>query len=290
MSASASPTLHDLHTHSRASDGAYTPSELVQHAAAAGIRMLALTDHDTTSGITEARQAADQAGIQLIAGVEISVTWEKKVIHLVALNINPDHDTLKQGLASLQAIRQERAREMGQRLARAGIPNLYDAASEMAGNGMITRTHFAHHLVELGLAADMRDVFNRYLTPGKPGYVSVQWATLENAIEWTRQAGGLTAIAHPQRYPLTKSWMRRLLGEFKEMGGTALEVLSGTAPPGDVQASAELARRFDLLASCGSDFHNPAYQWPKLGRLPPMPKGLIPVWEMFEARDEPSPH
>lgn len=282
MNVPALPTPQDLHTHSRASDGAYSPTELVEHAAASGIRMLALTDHDTTAGLTEARQAAQQTGIQVISGVEISVTWEKKVIHLVALNVNPDQPDLRQGLTNLQTIRQERAREMGQRLAKAGIPGLYEATSEMAGEGMITRTHFGHLLVRLGLAADMRDVFNRYLTPGKPGYVSTQWATLEDAIRWSQLAGGITVMAHPQRYNLTKSWMRRLLGEFQELGGEGLEVLSGTAPPGEVQASAELAKRYNLLASCGSDFHNPAYSWPKLGRLPAMPRGLTPVWEAFD--------
>jgi hypothetical protein len=275
-------TYYDLHTHSTASDGVYAPAELVAHAAAAGVDVLALTDHDSTAGLNEARQAAAENGIRLIPGVEISVTWQSRTLHLVSLNVNPDCELLQQGLLNLQETRAERALEMGRRLAKAGIPGVFEAAEALAGGGMMTRTHFAHHLAELGLAADVRDVFNRYLTPGKPGYVSTRWADMEDAIAWTQAAGGVAVIAHPQRYHLTGSWMRRLLGEFKEMGGLAIEVVSGTAAAGEVQSSAEQARRFDLLASCGSDFHNPAHGWPKLGRLPPLPKGLTPVWSVWE--------
>ncbi|WP_434149234.1 PHP domain-containing protein [Methylocaldum gracile subsp. desertum] len=270
--------LYDLHTHSTASDGAYSPSELVRQAAAAGVNVLALTDHDSTAGLDEAETAALEAGIQLIPGVEISVTWADKTIHIVGLRIDRHCNVLKQGLSRLQATRLERAQEIGRRLYRHGVPGTFEAAREMAGEGMITRTHFARHLVELGLAGSMKDVFERFLTRGKPGYVSTRWAEMADAIAWIREAGGGAVLAHPQRYKLTASWMRRLIGEFKECGGEALEVVSGTASPSETQSSAEYARRFELCASSGSDFHSPETAWVKLGRLPPLPSDLTPVW------------
>lgn len=274
-------TTYDLHTHSSASDGVYTPAELVARAASAGIEVLALTDHDTTAGLAEAEAAARDAGIRLIPGVEISTTWQNKTLHVVGLNIDAEQALLQAGLRQLDTIRAGRAREMARRLEKAGIPGILEAAEALAGSGMLTRTHFAHCLARLGLAIDVRDVFNRYLTAGKPGYVSTRWVEMDDAIAWIRAAGGVAVLAHPQRYQLTGSWLRRLLGEFREMGGAGLEVLSGTAPPGDVQSSTALASRFDLLASCGSDFHGPDEGWPKLGRLPAMPAGLNPVWHAF---------
>ena len=275
-------TVHDLHTHSTASDGAYSPAELLERAAGAGIQVLALTDHDTTAGLAEAQEAADLRGVDFIAGIEVSVTWQNRTLHVVGLRIDPEHAPLQAGLEGLRQIRTDRALEMDARLARAGISGILDAARHQAGPGMITRTHFARCLASRGLAADVRDVFNRYLTPGKPGHVSTRWADMEAAIDWIRGAGGIAALAHPQRYKLTHSWLRRLLGEFKEMGGEALEVLSGTSAPGDVQSSAALARRHGLLASCGSDFHGPDDSWPKLGRLPALPADLTPVWRAWE--------
>jgi predicted metal-dependent phosphoesterase TrpH len=273
---------YDLHTHSTASDGSYTPTELITHAAMAGITVLALTDHDSTAGLAEARLTALQHGIRLVSGVEISSTWQDKTLHIVGLNLDPDFEPLRQGLARLQTLRRERAREMGRRLDRDGIPGVFEAAQAMAGEGMVTRTHFARHLAALGVAASVRDAFDRYLTRGKPGYVATRWADMGEAIGWIRGAGGTAVLAHPQRYKLTASWLRRLLGEFREAGGEALEVISGTAAPGDVQSSAEYARRFDLLASCGSDFHSPDNVWPKLGRLPDLPAGLVPVWSSWK--------
>lgn len=275
-------SVYDLHTHSTASDGFYPPAGLVARAAAAGIEVLALTDHDTTAGLKEAGEAAREHGLQLITGVEISTTWQGKTLHVVGLHIDPACAPLQTGLRQIDTIRAERAREIGWRLEKAGIPGILEDAEALAGNGMLTRRHFAQCLARRGLAMDVRDVFNRYLTNGKPGYVATHWADLDAAIGWIRAAGGFAVLAHPQRYPLTVSWLRRLLSEFLEMGGTGLEVVSGAASPGDIQSSTALALRFDLLASCGSDFHGPEEAWPKLGCLPALPIGLTPVWQRFE--------
>ena len=273
--------VFDLHAHSTHSDGAYRPRELIERAVAAGIDVLALTDHDTLSGHLEAAEAARDLGIGFLPGVEISVTWQGKTLHLVGLRVDAAHEPLIAGLEGLARHRVQRAFEMAQRLEKVGIIGIYDEVLARAGEGMVTRTHFAHCLARRGLAADVRDVFNRYLTPGKPGYVHSTWADLETASAWIRGAGGVAVLAHPIRYKLTGSWLRRLAVEFKEFGGQAIEVLSGQASPGDVQASAQLAKRFDLLGSCGSDFHGPDQGWPKLGRLPPMPKDVTPVWSLW---------
>jgi len=270
---------YDLHSHSTASDGSYPPAELVRQAALAGIDVLALTDHDSTAGVAEAWRAAAEAGIRLIPAVEVSTTWQNKTFHVVGLSIDPDHAGLKAGLAGLREIRDQRAVEIGRRLAKYGVPGVFEAVAAKAGGGMITRTHFAQHLAELRLARDAGDAFARYLAHGKPGHVSTRWADLGEAIAWINAAGGRAVLAHPRRYKLTGSWLQRLLTEFRAMGGAGLEVASGTAPPGDVQASAELARRLGLLGSIGSDFHGPDYGWPKLGRLPPLPAGVRPVWD-----------
>lgn len=274
--------MYDLHTHSTASDGSYTPTELVERAGTVGITVLALTDHDSTLGLAEAQLAAERVGLQLIPGVEVSTTWEGKSIHIVGLNVNPASEVLQQGLMRLQTIRRERASIMDQRLAAHGIPGSLNAAAEMAGSGMITRTHFARYLAQCGLAASVRDVFDRYLTPGKPGYVQTEWATIEDAVSWISQAGGVAVLAHPQRYRLTGSWMRRLLDHFKLAGGQGIEVVSGTGSMGDLQSSTAYAKRFELLASVGSDFHSPDAQWPKLGKLANLPAELTPVWHHWE--------
>jgi predicted metal-dependent phosphoesterase TrpH len=275
--------VYDLHTHSTASDGAYTPGELVRQAAWAGVTHLALSDHDSTEGIAEAQVAARDCGnIQLIPGVEISVSWQERSVHIVGLNIDTLCAPLQEGLGRLQAIRLTRAEEIGRRLAKHGVEGAFEAARDLAGTGMITRTHFARFLVRLGFAPGLKEVFDRFLSHGKPGYVSTHWAALDDAVSWIRQAGGVAVLAHPQRYKLTGSWMRRLLAEFKETGGAALEVISGTGSANEIQAAAQNARRFGLFASVGSDFHSPEHNWLKLGRLPPLPSDLTPVWRLWD--------
>jgi len=273
---------HDLHTHSTASDGAYSPAELVRQAHAAGVTHLALTDHDCTDGLSEAKTEAQACGLTLIPAVEISTTWHGKSVHIVGLNIEADCQALQQGLARLQTLRVSRAQEMGRRLEKAGIPGGFEAVRALAGAGMITRTHFAQFLADQGLAGSVREVFDHYLVQGKPGYVPTEWAGLEAAVGWIKAAGGVAVVAHPQRYKLTGSWLGRLLREFKEAGGEAMEVIAGSASPGDIQSSAAAARRYGLLASVGSDFHSPGNIWLKLGRLPELPKDLTPVWSLWD--------
>lgn len=270
---------HDLHTHSTASDGTLTPTALVRRAAAAGIGVLALTDHDATAGLAEATGAARDSGIALVPGIELSVTWSHQTVHIVGLHIDPDSPGLQAGIRRLQAFRQWRADEIARRLAKKGIAGARDGARRHAGGTSPGRTHFARFLVEAGHARTLREVFKRFLVRGKPGYIPGDWASLEDALEWIRAAGGLAVIAHPARYRFSASRLRQLLGEFSELGGAGLEVVSGSHSRDDVLHMANLCRQQDLAASAGSDYHGPANPYLELGRLPPLPDGIRPVWK-----------
>jgi hypothetical protein len=259
-----------------------SPGALVARAAAAGVNVLALTDHDETGGIEEAQQAAAVEGIELVPGVEISVTWSAQTVHVVGLHIDPASSPLQQGLARLREFRNWRAVEMGRRLAKHGIDGAYEAAREKAKGRIISRTHFAQFLAEQGHARSVRDVFKSFLKPRKPGHVPGEWATLEEALGWIHDAGGQAVIAHPARYNMTASKRRKLLGEFVELGGEGLEVVSGSHSRGDNFSMAQLARMFGLLASAGSDFHGPENPWVELGRLQPLPDSCTAIWSDWQ--------
>lgn len=269
---------YDLHTHSTASDGTLSPAALVARAAAAQVDVLALTDHDTTAGVAEAAAEADRLGVHLIAGVEVSVTWESRVVHVLGLGVDPQCETLQTGLAKLVEFRDWRAEEMGRRLEKEGIPGMFDGAKGLSNGRLISRTHFARFMVEQGHVTSVRKVFQRYLVQGKPGYVNGRWAELEEAVSWIRAAGGQAVIAHPARYRLTRTGLRRLLDEFKGAGGAGLEVISGSHSRDDNYRMAAFARDFALLASAGSDYHGPENPWIDLGRLPELPDSCVPVW------------
>jgi predicted metal-dependent phosphoesterase TrpH len=273
---------YDLHSHSTASDGTLSPTELVRRAAAQGVDVLALTDHDVTTGLAEAEQAAAATGLSLVAGVEISVSWTHQLLHIVGLGIDPLNDDLQRGLSGLRNFRIWRAEEMGRRLERKGVEGAYAGARALAKGPSIGRTHFARFLVAQGKVKGMQDAFDKYLKRGKPGYVPGQWAALDEAVGWIRAAGGQAVIAHPARYTLSAGRFRDLLSEFKEMGGAGLEVISGSHPHGATEALANHARRYELLASVGSDYHGPGQSYNELGRLPDLPAGCVPVWAEWD--------
>jgi 3',5'-nucleoside bisphosphate phosphatase len=270
---------YDLHCHSTYSDGLLAPVELVQRAGVRGVDVLALTDHDETSGLAEARSAAMDAGVRFIDGSELSVSWRDITLHVVALGIDPDCAALSEGLETIRHGRTLRAERMGEGLAAAGIPGAYDGAMQFVTSArLISRTHFARFLVDTGHARDTRDVFRRYLVRGKPGYVPHQWATLSQAIGWIHTAGGQAVLAHPGRYEVDGK-MRELLSEFKDTGGDAIEVLSPSHTPAQYTEFARYARVFGMMASSGSDFHGPGESWADLGDMPALPAGLTPVWK-----------
>lgn len=274
---------YDLHSHSTASDGTLAPAELVRHAAAQGVHVLALTDHDVTVGLAEARTAAAEHDVRLIPGVEISVTWHSHLLHILGLRIDPNNADLQRGLKDLRAFREWRAEEMARRLEKAGIDNALEGAKANAGGAAaIGRTHFARYLVQRGAARDMQDAFRRYLTRGRPGYVPGQWADLREALGWICAAGGQPVIAHPGRYKLTLTKLRALITEFKDHGGVGIEVVSGTPTADEMGTFAAHARSFGLRASAGSDYHGPGQSVAELGRIAPLPAGCVPVWHDWE--------
>lgn len=274
----------DLHSHSTASDGTLVPEALVRRARAAGVEVLALTDHDTLEGLAEAQRAADVVGLTLVPGVEISVSWGGRTVHVVGLHTDPTHQGLRAGLARLLEYRAWRAEEIGRRLAKHGIAGAYEGARALSNGRLIGRTHFARFLVTRGVASDLRDVFNRFLVSGKPGHVAGEWATLEEATRWIRESGGQAVIAHPARYKLTRTRLLHLIGAFRECGGVGLEVVSGSHGRDEMLAFGVLAREQRLLASAGSDYHGPENPWIELGRLPALPAGCTPIWHTWPAQ------
>jgi len=273
--------LYDLHCHSTASDGALSPAELVQRARLQGVTALALTDHDTTAGLAEARAAAAETGIRFIDGIELSTTWQGKCLHVVGLNVDPAYPPLAEAIHNLQNTRLERAEQIALKLEKKRIPGALEAVRKAAGAGMITRTHFADFLLSQGHVGTLQEAFDRYLAKGKPAYVPTPWVELEIGVGWLRQSGGVAVLAHPTRYDLTASWMRRLLAEFKAFGGQAIEVVTGRSTDEEIKRVGDYARRFELAGSTGSDFHNPANQWVELGRLEALPNGIVPVWKLL---------
>jgi len=274
-------TCYDLHCHSTASDGSLSPESLIARAVEQGVDVLALTDHDGTEGIAQAQQAALNTTLSVIPGVEISVTWGSNTVHIIGLNVDKNNVELEQGLKEIRHYRQQRAEKIAERLEKSGISGAYEGASQYASPVMLGRVHFAKFLVEAGHAKSINDVFKRFMVRNKPGYVSGEWASLEQAVTWINQAGGQAVIAHPARYKMTATKLKRLIAEFKTYGGAGIEVVSGRQHPEEIKTLAKLAKDFELLASRGSDFHSPDNTWVELGRIPELPKGVTPIWQIW---------
>jgi len=272
----------DLHCHSVVSDGTLSPEQLAERAYANGVRLWALTDHDELGGQQRAQLAASALGMDYLPGVEISVTWMGQTIHIVGLGIDAAHAGILEGLRRTREGRGNRAKQMAEQLLKAGIPGAYEGALHFAGNQeLISRTHFARFLVEQGICKDTEQVFKRYLVEDKPGYVPDLWATLDDAVAWIKEAGGAAVIAHPGRYKLSAMQMDELYKHFKEIGGMAIEVITGSHSPNQYQTYGKIAQHYGFLASRGSDFHDPEESYIDLGTLPHLPDHLTPVWSLF---------
>jgi hypothetical protein len=270
----------DLHCHSTISDGVYSPEVVAERAHACGVTLWALTDHDEVSGQQRARARAEALGMQYLSGVEISVTWAKQTVHIVGLGIDPENATLLQGLRETRAGRAGRARRIGERLAKLGMPGAFEGALTFAGNPeLISRTHFARFLVEAGHCPTTQSAFDHYLSDDGPAHEPMQWATLEDAVSWIRGSGGVAVVAHPGRYHYTPLQFGALFDSFKELGGQAIEVITGSHTVTQYQEYAQVARHYDFMASCGSDFHSAKESKIEFGSLPPLPADLKPVWK-----------
>ncbi len=275
----------DLHCHSVISDGTLEPEALAARARANGVDLWALTDHDETGGQHRAREAARVHGLAYLTGTEVSITFAGTTVHMVGLGFDPDDVALQAGLRATRGGREARARDMATSLAQVGIHDAFEGALKYVSNPeLISRTHFARHLVESGVCHDTYEVFRKYLVEGKPGYVPHRWASLGESVRWITQAGGIAVIAHPGRYKLTPNEEYALFSEFKTHGGLGVEVVTGSHTTADYAKYADTALEFGLLASRGSDFHSPAESHVDLGALPPLPKTLTPVWEALRER------
>lgn len=273
--------IYDLHSHSIASDGALSPTELVKRAHEKGVTVLALTDHDTTNGLAEAQQAAAGLGMRLINGIELSASHLNQCLHIVGLNIDPNNPALSEGIAQQQKIRDLRAKQIAEKLEKKKIFGAYEFVTQAAGNGEITRSHFADFLLTHQHVTTQQEAFDRYLSKGKPAFVPTVWASLEETVAWIKAAGGVAVVAHPLRYKLSVKWMNRALAVFKQAGGQGIEVVTGRASLDEIRISQQFAEKHQLYASAGSDFHAPDNLYLELGRLAAMPAGLKPVWELF---------
>ena len=275
----------DLHSHSIASDGLLTSEEVAARAQAGGVDVWALTDHDEVKGLPAARAAAEALGMRFVNGVEISVTWRPDpahkgtTIHMVGLQIDPANPTLLAGLRQIRSGRDDRAARMALDLEIAGVRGALEGAKKFAVNPeLLSRTHFARFLVEAGKARNTHQVFGQFLTEGKPGYVPHQWATLEDAMFWLQSAGGIPVVAHPGRSKLSAPQLAQFFDEFKDLGGAAIEVMTGSHTTDQYNHFAEIARCYGFMASRGSDYHGPGESRVEPGQLPPLPADLTPVW------------
>ncbi|MYM94484.1 3',5'-nucleoside bisphosphate phosphatase [Duganella vulcania] len=269
----------DLHCHSNVSDGVLAPAAVARHARKAGVEVWALTDHDEVGGIPAARAAAQEQGMRFVTGVEISITWANETVHIVGLQIDENNAGLVNGLACTRSGRDNRGREIANQLAKVGIEGAYEGALKYVGNpDLMSRTHFARYLVEIGVCANIPEVFKKYLSEGKPGYVAHCWATLADSVNWIRGAGGIAVIAHPGRYKFSQLAQGQLFDEFKQLGGAAIEVVTGSHTPEQYPVYAQLANSYGFLASRGTDFHAPGESRVDFALLPPLPANVTPVW------------
>ncbi|CAG0934882.1 MAG: 3',5'-nucleoside bisphosphate phosphatase [Rhodocyclaceae bacterium] len=270
----------DLHCHSNVSDGLLPPAEVARRAADRGVELWSLTDHDEVAGLAEARAAAEERGVRFLDGSEISISWRDDAsFHVVGLGIDPAHPPLVAGLQAIRDGRDGRAHRIAAELDRVGIHGAYEGAARYAEKAsIISRAHFARFLVEQRISPDVKSVFDHYLAKGKPGYVPHEWASLEDALRWIGDSGGVAVLAHPLRYRVSRDELRVFLGEFRDRGGQGIEVACGAHSAEEVHECARLARHFGLKASVASDFHGPGESFADLGMTPPLPEDLVPIW------------
>ncbi len=271
--------IFDLHSHTTLSDGALVPAALISRAKEKGVDVLAITDHDTLDAYKQLPLDTDE--IKLVPGIELSTQWQTTGIHVLGLNIDLDSDAIKAATQFQTGARLERACQIGEKLKKHGIEDAFTGAQKLSSGGYIGRPHFAQHIINIGKANSMRAAFRKYLGAGKAGDVKKHWADLPQIIQWIRDANGIAVLAHPLKYKLTGTKLKRLLDGFIEAGGQGMEVVSGRQLPQQTRDMAQLCEQKNLLASCGSDFHLPGKSWAELGQFAALPDNVVPVWDCF---------
>jgi predicted metal-dependent phosphoesterase TrpH len=275
---------YDLHTHTKCSDGSLSVLELIDLAIERGVTHLGITDHDTVKAhlqLEENNSGYKDSEIKIVKGIELSSQWNNMGIHIVGLNIDVNAIAIKEAVAHQTQLRLQRVKTIAKKLMQRGFPDITEGAIKLAGDSQIGRPHIAQYMVEEGLVSSVAQVFNKYLGAGKVGDVSSIWPDLEQVVKWINEAGGIAVLAHPSRYKMTRTKTRRLMADFSDAGGEAIEVCAGNQVPGVAEEMAAICDEFDFHASVGSDFHNPDYKWVRLGQYPKLPKSCRPVWELF---------
>lgn len=275
---------YDLHSHTKYSDGSLSAQALIELAIERGITHLAITDHDTVQAhlqLTENNNSYATEKINIIKGIELSSQWNNMGVHIVGLNIDIHSTAITTAVKHQTQLRIERVKTIAKKLLQRGFPDITQGAMILAGDGQVGRPHIAQHMVDEGLVSSVGQAFNKYLGAGKVGDISSVWPDLECVVEWINAAGGVAVLAHPSRYKMTRTKRRRLMADFADAGGQAIEVCAGNQVPGVAEEMAAVCDEFGFHASVGSDFHNPDYKWVKLGQYPSLPKACRPVWELF---------
>ena len=275
---------YDLHSHTKFSDGSLSAKELIDLAIERGVTHLAITDHDTVSAhlqLVQDHDGYDSDKICIIRGIEFSGQWNNMGVHIVGLNIDVNSPTIEAAVAHQTQLRLQRVKTIAKKLTQRGFPDISEGAMKLAGDGQVGRPHIAQHMVQEGLVSSVAQAFNKYLGAGKVGDISNVWPDLEQVVEWIKLAGGVAVLAHPSRYKMTRTKRRRLMADFSDAGGQAIEVCAGNQVPGVAEEMANICDEFGFYASVGSDFHNPDYKWVKLGQYPKLPKTCRPVWELL---------
>jgi len=273
--------IFDLHCHSDCSDGALSPRDLVFRAKEKGVSVLAITDHDTIAGWQMAEVAASEAGLQLIPGIEFSSQWMNSSVHIVGLNIDVESTDLHSAIDVQTLSREQRSQQIAEKLHKLGIEGSLEGSQKIAGNAILARPHFAQYLIANGYAKDMNAAFKKYLGQGKPADVKYQWPDIARVVGWIKAAGGIAVLAHPAKYDLSRTKLCKILDEFVEAGGEAIEIISGHQPPNITQDMVRIANQYNLYASCGSDFHQPNQPWQELGKFGALPEKAKPVWQLM---------
>ena len=272
----------DLHCHSNCSDGALSPEDLLARASEKGVDCLALTDHDTIAGQVRAAQAAKEYAIQMVSGIELSCVWSNYTIHVLGLNFDLDSQIMLDVEKRQTESRIERAQIIAEKLQKKGLPNIYDDACSKTATGVPGRPHFAEVMLEQGLVSSVGEAFKKYLGSGKPGDVKSLWPDIEEVTEWIKSANGTAVIAHPRKYDMTLTKLRKMISVFTESGGEGIEVITSGQKQGEVGMLSDLCQRMNLKGSLGSDFHSPNYAWAELGRIPSLPSSVEPVWSDWD--------
>ena len=271
--------IFDLHSHTTFSDGVLAPDQLIARALEKGVDALAITDHDTIDAYAGIPRVHDQ--LKLIAGIELSTQWGTAGIHVLGLNIDLDSDAIVTAARIQSETRLERARRIAENLEKKGIAGAFEGALKLSAGNYIGRPHFAQHLINIGKVDSMHAAFKKYMGDGKAGDVKKHWAELSQIIQWIRDANGIAVLAHPLKYKLTRTRLKRLLDDFIAAGGQGMEVVSGQQTPQHTSDMAQLCEQKKLLASVGSDFHMPGKPWAELGAFAPLPARVVPVWDRF---------